>query len=126
MYVPSQPHDMNRGHAMTQQPLHPFSGSPKPIQPDDLYATPPPWDIGHPQPALQALADTGAIRGRVLDAGCGTGEHALMAAALGLNATGIDLATRALRAAEHKARGRGLTVRFIHHDARRLADLGET
>lgn len=49
---------------------------------DELYASTPPWDIGHPQPAFQALADTGKIHGRVLDVGCGTGEHALMAACL--------------------------------------------
>ena len=43
-----------------------------------MYAATPPWDIGHPQPVFQALADSGAIRGGVLDVGCGTGEHALM------------------------------------------------
>ena len=41
--------------------------------PDDLYATPPPWDIGRPQPAFRALA-----------------------------------------------------ARFLRHDARRLAGLGES
>ncbi len=111
---------------MTQQPTHHIPGSPGPVSPDDLYVTPPPWDIGHPQPALRELATAGAIRGWVLDAGCGTGEHALMAAALGLDATGVDLAGTALRTAERKARDRGLAVRFIHHDARHLADLGET
>jgi SAM-dependent methyltransferase len=92
---------------------------------EDLYESPPPWDIGRPQPALRALADAGVIRGRVLDAGCGTGEHALMASGLGLDATGIDLAGNALRTAEGKARERGLTTRFLHHDARTVAELGE-
>ena len=45
---------------------------------DDLYASRPPWDIGHSQPAFKALAEQGVLRGRVLDVGCGTGEHALM------------------------------------------------
>ncbi|MBE8516127.1 class I SAM-dependent methyltransferase [Amycolatopsis sp. H6(2020)] len=94
--------------------------------PDDLYATRPPWDIGRPQPAFRALADTGALRGRVLDVGCGTGEHVLMAAALGLDVTGVDLASAALRTAEEKARDRGLAARFLRHDARKLADLGES
>jgi SAM-dependent methyltransferase len=93
--------------------------------PDQLYEARPPWDIGRPQPAFQALADAGAITGRVLDIGCGTGEHALMAAALGLDATGIDLAASALATAELKARQRGLSMRFLRHDARRLAELGE-
>jgi SAM-dependent methyltransferase len=92
---------------------------------DDLYAVRPPWEIGHPQPAFLDLARSGAIRGRVLDVGCGTGEHVLMCAGLGLDATGVDLAATALRAAEDKARRRGARVRFLHHDARRLAELGE-
>ena len=94
--------------------------------PDDLYASPPPWDIGRPQPAFLALAEAGAIRGRVLEAGCGTGEHTLLAAGLGLDATGIDLAHTALRQAMRKARERGLPARFLHWDARQLPDLGET
>src|SRR3954453_11521736 len=91
----------------------------------DLYAGRPSWDIGPPQPAFVALAEDGALRGRVLDIGCGTGEHTLMAAAAGLDATGIDLAVGALRIAEQKARERGLTARFLRHDALRLGGLGE-
>jgi cyclopropane fatty-acyl-phospholipid synthase-like methyltransferase len=92
---------------------------------DAVYAGQPPWDIGRPQAAFVALADAGLIRGRVLDAGCGTGEHVLMCADLGLDATGVDLAQVALRAAEGKARARGLTARFIRQDARHLSELGE-
>jgi cyclopropane fatty-acyl-phospholipid synthase-like methyltransferase len=95
-----------------------------PVPPDDLYTSRPPWDIDRPQPAFAALAD--AVTGRVLDVGCGTGEHVLMAAARGLDATGVDLAATALRTARQKAHDRGLTARFLHHDARHLADLGET
>jgi cyclopropane fatty-acyl-phospholipid synthase-like methyltransferase len=90
---------------------------------DDLYASPPPWDLGRPQQAFLDLADQGALRGRVLDAGCGTGEHTLMAAGIGLDATGMDLAAAALQAAERKARERARTARFIRWDARHLADL---
>jgi len=85
----------------------------------------PPWDIGRPQPAFAALAEHGALRGRVLDVGCGTGEHTLLAAAAGLDATGIDLAADALRTAEQKARERGLAARFLRHDALRLGEFGE-
>ncbi|MEU9154939.1 class I SAM-dependent methyltransferase [Streptomyces sp. NPDC048417] len=108
---------------MTGSPHHP--GGPAPHDPDDLYAVPPPWDIGRPQPAFLALAEAGALRGRVLDVGCGTGEHALMAAGLGLDATGVDLASRALRTAEAKAHKRGHKVRFLRHDAHQLAGLAE-
>jgi SAM-dependent methyltransferase len=94
--------------------------------PDDLYDTKPPWDIDRPQPAFRALAETGALVGRVLDVGCGTGEHALLAAGLGLDATGVDQSAHALNLAEAKARDRGLRARFLRHDACLLAELGET
>jgi len=110
---------------MAPPPPYPYPGSTKPKSPEDLYTSPPPWDIGRPQPAFLALARAGVIRGRVLDVGCGTGEHTLMSAALGLDATGVDLATNALRTAEGKAHDRGLTARFLRQDARRLPDLGE-
>ncbi len=100
----------------------------RPRRPEDFnasYAGTPPWDIGRPQPAFLALAEAGAIRGRVLDVGCGTGEHALMASGMGLEATGIDSAPAAIALAEAKARDRGLTVHFLVHDALRLASLGK-
>ncbi|HUL83898.1 MAG TPA: class I SAM-dependent methyltransferase, partial [Actinomycetota bacterium] len=89
---------------------------------EGAYGGTPPWDIGRPQPALEALARTGELRGRVLDAGCGTGEHALMAAALGFEATGIDAAPTAIEKAREKARERGLEVRFIVGDLTDQAD----
>ena len=84
----------------------------------------PPWDIGRPQPAFVALARTGAFRGSFLDVGCGTGEHAVLAAKLGLDVTGIDLDEAALRIAQRKLAERGLTARFLHADARQLTELG--
>src|ERR1700761_4115441 len=62
-----------------------------------------PWDIGRPQPAVLRLADEGAFAGAVLDAGCGTGEHALHLAALGLHVLGVDVAETALAIAREKA-----------------------
>ncbi|MCW3044832.1 MAG: Methyltransferase type 11 [Actinobacteria bacterium] len=92
---------------------------------DAMYTGTPPWDIGRPQGSLQAVADAGGIRGRVLDAGCGTGEHALMAAALGLDATGIDGSPTAIGIARRKAAERGIDVRFLIGDALDLGALGE-
>ena len=94
--------------------------------PANLYDSLPPWDIGRPQPAFLRLARDGAITGRVLDAGCGTAGHTLMAAGRGLDATGIDLSATALHIAGRKARERRPTARFPHHDARDLAALGES
>lgn len=106
-------------------------GLPGPLRPrrpedfDALYAGTPPWDIGRPQPPFSQLAEVGALEGRVLDVGCGTGEHALMAAGLGLHAVGIDAAPSAIAIAERKARDRGLTARFVVGDALDLGSLGE-
>ena len=102
-------------------------GPRNPRQPHDfeeMYAATPPWDIGRPQPAFVALADTGLFRGTVLDAGCGTGEHALLAAERGCDTTGVDLAARAIAAAEAKAAARGLAARFLVWDALDLPGLG--
>jgi len=88
-----------------------------------MYTGTPPWDIGRPQPAFQRLADEGALRGRVLDAGCGTGEHTLMAAALALDALGVDTAPAAIELAQGKARERGIAARFLVWDALDLGSL---
>jgi SAM-dependent methyltransferase len=95
---------------------------------DENYAagSSPPWDIGYPQPAFVRLADDGLLRGRVLDVGCGTGEHALLAAARGADAMGVDVAPRAIERARGKAAERGLKARFEVADALSLADLGLT
>jgi SAM-dependent methyltransferase len=92
---------------------------------NDAYRDAPPWDIGRPQPGFRALAEDGALRGRVLDSGCGTGEHALLAASLGFDTTGIDGAPLAIEKANEKARERGIDVRFVVGDVLDLAAFGE-
>lgn len=84
----------------------------------------PPWDIGRPQPAFVRLFDAGEVRGRVLDVGCGTGEHALLAAGRGLEAIGIDAAPTAISLAREKAARRSLDARFEVWDALDLPALG--
>jgi SAM-dependent methyltransferase len=91
---------------------------------DEAYLGTPPWDIGRPQPALLELADRGLFRGHVLDVGCGTGEHALLAAERGLPASGIDLSPRAIDLAKNKAAARNLAVEFRIWDALDLGALG--
>jgi SAM-dependent methyltransferase len=85
-----------------------------------------PWDIGRPQPAFARLADEGRLSGRVLDAGCGSGENALLAASRGADVTGIDIAPAAIARARAKASGRGLAARFEVADALCLGHLGLT
>jgi SAM-dependent methyltransferase len=95
---------------------------------DAPYAssTPPPWDIGRPQPVFARLADDGLLRGRVLDSGCGTGEHTLLAAARGADAVGVDISRIAIERARGKAAERGVRARFEVADALSLGQLGLT
>jgi SAM-dependent methyltransferase len=87
---------------------------------------PAPWDIGRPQPAIARLADAGAFAGAVLDAGCGTGENALLLASLGLRVLGVDVAETALAMARAQAAARGLDAEFAVADALHLDRLGQT
>jgi cyclopropane fatty-acyl-phospholipid synthase-like methyltransferase len=75
-----------------------------------------PWDIGRPQPAIVRLAGMGELTGRVLDVGCGSGEHALLAATMGLQVTGVDVSHVAIENARAKARQRGLIAEFLLGD----------
>jgi cyclopropane fatty-acyl-phospholipid synthase-like methyltransferase len=95
---------------------------------DDSYtgAAPPPWDIGRPQAAYVRLAEEGRLSGRLLDSGCGTGEHALLAASRGADVTGIDVAPTAIARAREKAAERALSVRFEVADSLDLELLGST
>jgi SAM-dependent methyltransferase len=98
------------------RPLHDF---------DAAYETTPPWDIGRPQPAFVRLAAAGGLVGKVLDAGCGTGEHALHAASLGHEAVGVDISSRAIEIARAKAVERSLDASFLVLDALHLPELGQ-
>ena len=94
---------------------------------DSSYTGPsPPWDIGRPQPAFLHLADAGALNGALLDAGCGTGEHTILAACRGAVALGIDVSPRAIEIARRKAAERGVETIFQVLDALRLDMLGES
>ena len=79
-----------------------------------------PWDIGRPQPAIAHIANNGGLVEPVLDSGCGTGEHALLAASMGLQVKGVDVAQTAIDEARGKARRRGLSAEFIVGDVLEL------
>ncbi len=90
---------------------------------DESYTgeEPAPWDIGRPQTAFVLLAENGRLSGQVLDAGCGTGEHVLLAAANGaVDPLGIDVSPTAISRARAKAAERGLAARFEVGDALQL------
>jgi cyclopropane fatty-acyl-phospholipid synthase-like methyltransferase len=90
---------------------------------EGFYAGPAPWDIGKPQGTFTAVADR--ITSPILDAGCGTGEHALFFAARGHRVVGIDFVDEAIRRAQRKASERGLSVDFLVVDATTLKDWGQ-
>ena len=91
-----------------------------------MYQKQAPWDIPGPQPAIVELEEAGAIRGDVLDVGCGTGENALYLASCGHSVWGIDFVPAAIERAGAKAKERGIDVRFQVGDALNLSELRRT
>jgi SAM-dependent methyltransferase len=87
---------------------------------EKFYTGQAPWDIDKPQAPFVAIADQ--VVGPILDAGCGTGEHALFFAARGLRVTGIDFVEEAIGRAKHKAVKRGVPLRLLVKDALTLSD----
>ncbi len=83
------------------------------------YKGHPPWDISGPQPALREIADQ--LTGKLLDAGCGTGENALYFACLGRVVVALDFVQQPLKQAAIKAKERGLTLETRQGDALQLA-----
>ena len=84
---------------------------------NDIFAGPPPWNIGEPQPEVAELIRLGKLRSEVLDAGCGIGDASLELAAQGYTVVGIDLTATAIKAATKAAEERGLTnVTFVQGD----------
>jgi SAM-dependent methyltransferase len=84
----------------------------------------PPWDIGRPQPAFVRVFENDTIEAPVLDAGCGSGEHALFLASRGLEVVGVDIAPSAIARARQKAAERAIAATFVVADVMDLAGLG--
>jgi 2-polyprenyl-3-methyl-5-hydroxy-6-metoxy-1,4-benzoquinol methylase len=85
----------------------------------------PPWEIGGPQPVVVELVEQGRLKGRLLDAGCGSGEHTILAAEHGAIALGVDHSRVAIKQAVDKAADRGVLARFAVADVLELGELGE-
>jgi SAM-dependent methyltransferase len=120
-------HDDDEGDRLAVEQRSSLPGGMRPRTRDDFdasYTVTPSWDIGRPQSAFATLAEGGRWHGRVLDVGCGSGEHALLAASLGLDATGIDQAGAAIDLARAKAAERKLSAQFLVHDALDVVGLG--
>lgn len=82
---------------------------------DAVYADdddPPPWVIEEPQPEVVTLIGRQLITGRLLDSGCGTGEHSLLARQRGAAVTGVDISRNAIEIARRKAADRRIDVDF--------------
>ena len=76
-----------------------------------------PWVIGEPQPAIVDVERAGLIRGKVLDVGCGAGEHTILLTRLGYDVLGIDFARHAVELARQNAAAKGVDARFEVADA---------
>jgi SAM-dependent methyltransferase len=88
---------------------------------DDAYKSrTAPWVIGEPQPAILDLQQAGWIRSKVLDVGCGTGEHTILLTLLGYDVLGIDFAPNAVEQARVNAAQKGVDARFEVADAMNL------
>jgi SAM-dependent methyltransferase len=81
-----------------------------------------PWVIGEPQPAIVELQRAGRIHSKVLDVGCGTGEHTILLTRLGYDVLGIDFAPQAVEQARANAAEKGVDARFEVADAMNLGD----
>jgi 2-polyprenyl-3-methyl-5-hydroxy-6-metoxy-1,4-benzoquinol methylase len=83
-----------------------------------------PWVIGEPQPAIVALEQAGLIGGKVIDIGCGAGEHTIMLTRLGYDVTGVDFAPHAIETARTNAATHGVDAHFEVADALHLPSEG--
>ncbi|MDT5234224.1 MAG: hypothetical protein QOF47_211 [Mycobacterium sp.] len=92
---------------------------------DEAYRSgSPPWVIGEPQPAIVELERVGGISSKVLDVGCGTGEHTILLTRLGYDVLGVDFAPHAVEQARANAGAKGLDARFEVADAMNLGEPG--
>jgi SAM-dependent methyltransferase len=88
---------------------------------DDAYKSrTAPWVIGEPQPAIVDVERSGQIHSKVLDVGCGTGEHTILLTRLGYDVLGVDAAPTAVEQAIANAAEKGVDARFQVADVMKL------
>jgi glycine/sarcosine N-methyltransferase len=85
------------------------------------------WEgrLGHELPFFDALF-RGKKVGHVLDAACGTGQHAIALAERGYKVTGTDLSAAMIERARENATRAGVHVNFVVAGLGQLASLDET
>ena len=83
-----------------------------------------PWVIGEPQPVIVELERAGRIHSKVLDVGCGTGEHTILLTRLGYDVLGVDFSPHAIEQAKANAADKGVDARFEVADAMNLGEPG--
>lgn len=83
------------------------------------YYREPPWDTGVSPPELLEFIHNNDP-GRALDLGCGTGTNVLSLVENGWQATGVDFAAKAIKAAQKKAKEAKLQANFITADVTQL------
>jgi SAM-dependent methyltransferase len=83
------------------------------------YYKAPPWDTGVTPPELLDFI-TLHKPGRALDLGCGTGTNVITLAEHGWQVTGVDYISRAIRAAKHKIKDKGVVAEVRVDDVTNL------
>ena len=88
------------------------------------YFFEPPWDTNITPPELIDFIEKHPP-GRALDLGCGTGTNVITLAQHGWEATGVDFAAKAIRAARRKARQAAIQAEFLAQEVTQLDNLVE-
>jgi 2-polyprenyl-3-methyl-5-hydroxy-6-metoxy-1,4-benzoquinol methylase len=73
-----------------------------------------PWNLPEPPDLLVQAVRTGQIKPcRVVDLGCGAGNHSVWLAEQGFDVTGIDISSRAIEHARNLAHRQGVSCGFV-------------
>src|SRR5947199_7888222 len=84
-----------------------------------------PWDTGRVSSELvRVIRDEKIQPCRAIDLGCGTGSNAVWLAQQGFDATGVDIAPRAIERGRQRAAAAGVAVNFLAADLLNPPDLG--